>query len=370
MRRQFPLSCTAVLIAVLIAALVPLAAFGQVEVRNTANVAGPANGTHAAPIDLGTPPKQNAAAQKATLPMLTAEPVTAQQNLPTAELSPRAGTQNAVPKAKRPAPLASSRGTLPASATAEDAGSTSSVDRVAFNRVPIRVVLRAGRERILQFQNPVTLSVTEEVQALVQRLDIIDRTVYITASRPFPRSRVLAHDLVTGQVIPLDLQASKEAVASGILEISTKKDVARNTPATDSGRRRMTGDADEPDADASVDMVALTRYASHSLYAPRRLVAATAGIRQIQVTTKPAVGLYRGARLETTPIGAWRSQDLYVTAVKFVNRDKTAVELDLTELRGQWIAATSQHGTLAPAGSENDTTAVYLVSERPFEESR
>jgi len=46
------------------------------------------------------------------------------------------------------------------------------------------------------------------------------------------------------------------------------------------------------------------------------------------------------------------------------------VELQMHELRGQWLAATPQHGRLGPAGSETDTTAVYLVCAQPFASCR
>jgi hypothetical protein len=60
---------------------------------------------------------------------------------------------------------------------------------------------------------------------------------------------------------------------------------------------------------------------------------------------------------------------LYVTAVKLTNRWKKPQVLDPRTLRGQWLAATFQHSRLLPAGDDADTTAVYLVSARPFEES-
>jgi integrating conjugative element protein (TIGR03749 family) len=251
----------------------------------------------------------------------------------------------------------------------EDIGSAKT-DRVVFNQVPVRVVLRAGRERILSFPNPVTLNIPEDLQALISPLDIIGKSIYMTPIAPFARTRVTVQDLVTGQIIPLDLQAASGAVTSGILDIFYAGDTNRTSQ---HGKATVNGpDADDTEHEPAIDMVALTRYASHRLYAPQRLLTPVPGIRQVNVSTKPATGLYRGsaALLETTPIGAWRSQDLYVTAVKFVNRGKAPVELDLNELRGHWIAATAQHVRLAGMGSEDDTTAVYLVSARPFEESR
>jgi hypothetical protein len=67
------------------------------------------------------------------------------------------------------------------------------------------------------------------------------------------------------------------------------------------------------------------------------------------------------------PLGAWKSGSLYVTAVRVTNRSRFPTELSLEQLRGQWIAATAQHVRIGPAGSDTDTTAIYLISNRPFE---
>jgi integrating conjugative element protein (TIGR03749 family) len=117
-------------------------------------------------------------------------------------------------------------------------------------------------------------------------------------------------------------------------------------------------------------MVALTRHAARMLYAPTRLMPADPAIRQVALDLHPVAGLYRGRRLRTTPLGAWRSGPLYVTAVRFTNLEDRPIELQMHDLRGQWLAATPQHGRLGPAGSETDTTAVYLVCAQPFASCR
>lgn len=84
------------------------------------------------------------------------------------------------------------------------------------------------------------------------------------------------------------------------------------------------------------------------------------------VSTEP-VNLVRGNHVEAIPVAAWKAGRYYVTAVKVTNRNSKALVLDPRELRGAWLAATFQHNRLLPAGSDADTTAVYLVSDRPFD---
>ena len=363
-------------IITLIAIVLPLSAIAQIEIKETAQHAQMQTlntmqqSADALPISNAsnsptlTPTKASASATKSQM-----APAVVTKNV--ANIS--SGHQNRGAKLRAPS-------STPVNALGNDINGESvdaRIDRVVFNRLPILVALKAGQERILSFAHPVTMNVPEDVQHLLQPLDIIGNSIYLTASAPLPRSRVVVQDLVTGQMIPLDLEASNEAVVSRSLDIFTASDARNNTTGKSAAsRRRNTSNDGEKDndvdgsIDSSIDMVMLTRYASHMLYAPRRLITPSTGIRQVKVNIKPVSGLVRGAHLETTPIGAWRSRDLFVTAVKVVNKSKLPFELDLNEVRGQWIAATAQHGMLGTNGSDEDTSAIYLVSERPFEESR
>jgi capsule polysaccharide export protein KpsC/LpsZ len=66
-----------------------------------------------------------------------------------------------------------------------------------------------------------------------------------------------------------------------------------------------------------------------------------------------------------TPLGAWRWSGWTVTAVKLENEDRQrAFELDPRWLQGDFHAATFMHPYLAPRGSVEDTTTVFLVTRR------
>jgi len=115
--------------------------------------------------------------------------------------------------------------------------------------------------------------------------------------------------------------------------------------------------------------VALTRFAAQQLYAPERVLAdihiRIPGVTRIPVRTTP-INLYRGGGITATPVAAWVGGDLYVTAIKLVNRTRETVELDPRPLRGEWLTTTFHHERLFPAGDPADVTAVYLVSARRF----
>jgi len=236
-------------------------------------------------------------------------------------------------------------------------------ERIVFRRAPVRIELPLNRERFVTFPAPVALHTPEGFDSLV-KVQVIDRTAYVKAAGPFESIRVVAEDLTNGRQIPIDLVAARDATASA-------RPVEIFMPSSPSAND-VTSKASEspPEAPDSLDLVGLTRHAAQSLYAPRRLVPAHPGVRQVQVTPVAVQGLYRGWRVETTPIGAWRSGQLYVTAVRFTNQGTNPLDIDLQEMRGQWLAATAQHTRLLAAGSPWATTTVYLVCDRPFDACR
>ena len=126
------------------------------------------------------------------------------------------------------------------------------------------------------------------------------------------------------------------------------------------------GDLNDGSAVASnISYVTLTRFAARQLYAPVRLRSDRPGIVRTPVSRDP-INLVRGGAIDARPLVAWRAGGFYLTAVKLTNRTNQAKTLDPRNLRGAWLTATFQHHRLLPAGNEADTTAVYLISARPF----
>ncbi len=280
---------------------------------------------------------------------------------PAAPVAPSAQPPAKRPGKKPPAKGApSARGALetgPAPAPSPVPG----VERVQFQRRPVTVVLEIGRERLVHFPFEVALHQPEQADGRLA-IDNIGSTLYLTANGPMERVRLVAEGIDGQGMIPLDVLV--RANAPGVpdeMEI-------RLGAASPTERGKPSGETDE--AAAPPDLVDLTRHCVQALYAPQRLVRTPAGMRQVDVRATPVANLYRGGALTTTPIGAWHAAALYVTAVRFTNRSSQPMELDMDNLRGQWIAATPVHWRLLPQGDEADTTALCLISEQPFEAVR
>lgn len=238
------------------------------------------------------------------------------------------------------------------------------IERAVFNREPVRVSLPVGQERLITLPATAALHVPTDIEQ-VARIEVIDRTMYVTALVPFLPLRIVAELMDSGQQVPMDLVANKGTqTAVAELEVSVVDPRAASAAV---GSEFGTAAAEGESAPPPPDMVQLTRHAARQLYAPRRLAWATPAVTQVAVAPTAVPGLVRGVDAELVPLGQWRAGSLYVTAVRLTNRSKFPLEVPLEQVRGRWIAATAQHGRVGPAGSETDTTALYLVCERSFE---
>ena len=241
-------------------------------------------------------------------------------------------------------------------AQADDAASNGP-ERVVWNKSPIVIPLVVGEERLVHFPDSVSIGLPQMLTPLL-RTQSINGTVYLLARQSFEPSRVMVRSETDGPMYVLDISAAPgEAEGRSLPDMQILLETPQDVVAAESKygtRSRPWGYAE------------LTRYAAQQLYAPTRLIPRQSGVVAMPVTGE-MVDLVYGAKVESVPVAAWKVGLQYVTAVKLTNRTQRAVVLDPRELRGSWLAATFQHNRLLPAGNEADTTAVYLVSDRPFD---
>lgn len=234
-------------------------------------------------------------------------------------------------------------------------------ERIEWKKTPIQLKLKVGNERLVHFPASVKVGVPAPLQAQL-RTQSVNGTVYFLANAPFDATRVMVRMVDGGQIYLFDVTASKDGGQTHPVQVFVKEVGESKSGQTD----LYVGSNEGP---AKYSYVTLTRFAAQQLYAPARLVQDIPGIVRVPVAREP-VALLRGGAVDAAPLVAWRAGGLYVTAVKLTNRSDQPQTLDPRHLRGTWLTAAFQHNRLLAAGSDADTTAVYLISARPFEASR
>ena len=248
-------------------------------------------------------------------------------------------------------------------------------ERIVWDRTPLGIMLPVNQERQVTFPAPVEVGMPAGLADVV-RTQVVAGTVYWLAKKDFTPQRIQVRDTATGQIYLVDLSARASASpAPVIIALAPTDPTSAAFGLTGGSAGPAAGPAAGPVAESAppappriptYDYATLTRFASQSLYAPRRLTPALPGVFRTPVDERP-LDLVRGESIQATPLIAWRSGNLHVTAVRLRNRGASSVILDPRSLRGLWLAATFQHARLLPRGDEADTTAVYLISAKPFE---
>lgn len=241
-------------------------------------------------------------------------------------------------------------------------------ERILWDKRPIDLQLQINHERIIHFPDEVRYWLPDNIKHKVSVL-AANGVLYIRALEPFPRSRIRVQGLSDQQVFLLDVMAGEVATVGDELIVITKESV-RNL-SKESTSLKTTEDW----------RIRLTRYAAQQLYAPERLAGGDSAIKRIPLELSTPVPLIRGGLVETVPIASWQGNGLTVTAVKVRNLSMQSLQLRFDKfnalpvlnlndrLRGDWLTATLQHSYLGLAGSDNDTTTLYLVSHQSFLES-
>ena len=239
-------------------------------------------------------------------------------------------------------------------------GETATVETITWNKVPVEIVLKIGSETQIQFPASIKVGVPNPLKAVLRTQSVAD-TVYFQASDRFDMTRVVVQTRDGLRTYLLDVSATADAEPKSILRLVD--------PSTAAAVERAPSTESSASPDANVDPVGLTRFAAQQLYAPSRLLHDLPGVVREPVRSDP-VELLHGGAVSATPLIAWRSGSLHLTAVKLRNVTATPIELDPRSLRGEWLTATFQHNRLLAAGDEADLTVVYLVSQHPFAVAR
>jgi integrating conjugative element protein (TIGR03749 family) len=241
-------------------------------------------------------------------------------------------------------------------------------ERILWDKRPIDLQLQIGHERLIHFPDEMRYWLPDSIKHKVSVLAATG-VLYLRALEPFPRTRIRVQGLSDQQVFLLDVVAGEVATVGDELIIVTQESV-RNLSKENISHKT-----------AEDWRIRLTRYAAQQLYAPERLAGGDSAIKRIALELLTPVPLIRGGLVETVPIASWQGNGLTVTAVKIRNLSMQPLQLRFDKsitlpvlnlndrLRGDWLTATLQHGYLGLAGSENDTTTLYLVSHQSFLES-
>lgn len=229
-------------------------------------------------------------------------------------------------------------------------------DHAVWNGIPIHFKAPVGQERILKFPSPVSVQIQGD-QLTTDKVSMQNNNgyLYITAHKPFKAVRVPIKIKQTGKVILIDLSATKNAPDRPVSVVLQKQS---------SKQSKSDQQTNKP---SFINYVTLTRYAMQHLYAPKRLIKDNRRIGRTPMYTSKAVDLFDNNDVVAMPLISWQGNHMYVTAVLLHNVTPSTVKLNPRAIKGKWLTVSFYpNQVLEPHGHDNDTTTVFLVSDKPF----
>ncbi|MCH4883231.1 TIGR03749 family integrating conjugative element protein [Pseudomonas sp. TMW22080] len=232
-----------------------------------------------------------------------------------------------------------------------------------WERIPLALPLIVGQERIVFVDQNVRVGLPRHLVDKL-RLQSTGGTLYLLAKEPIEPTRLQLQNMSTGEIMLVDIIATPAKAEQPAPE--PMRIVAGDKPGATKAAPHSTENISDDAAPARRETplpVVMTRYAAQMLYAPLRTVEPVPGIAQVNIKRN----LDLTTLLPTRPVkagilGAWRLEDLWITAVKLRNTSSQPVALDPRELMGDFVTATFQHPYLGAKGDSSDTTTVYLVT--------
>jgi integrating conjugative element protein (TIGR03749 family) len=228
-------------------------------------------------------------------------------------------------------------------------------EHVLWDKTPIHLSISLNEERLVHFPQAISI-IDNEAGEKISVLKIQD-ALYLKGKESFDNKRLLVQLMPQGEVIILNLSVNEKITANKPVEI-----LLENKQEFNNTQPEMANSFD-------INSITLTRFAIQSLYAPQRLLVIPEGVGRTPMQTRKLISLIYGASMESRPLISWHGGAFYVTAVELKNLLNKEVVVDPRRMVGNWQTATFYPtNTLAPRGKE-DTTTVFLVSDRPFNEA-
>ncbi len=239
--------------------------------------------------------------------------------------------------------------------------------RVTWTGEPIKIELAVNKERRISFPSDIFVEYDKATDPALQRIriQIVKNTAYLKATSAVPSSRLIIGEISSQKRYLLDVKAVRTSkhLPRVVVEDSTNSYASNPSTSAGSGGRMLR------QGDRSAGYVSLIRFAAKELYAPDRLRGTDKNVTRTAVTRKRVHHLIRDHVADTRPVGGWKSNGLYVTALSVKNTTSQSLLLDPRNVRGAWKAVSFQNNRLEAKGKNGDSTALYVVSDLPFSQA-
>jgi integrating conjugative element protein (TIGR03749 family) len=234
----------------------------------------------------------------------------------------------------------------------------------------LQMTLTLNQEKRLIFSSNVTPDLKGAL--MTDQLDIINdnKSLYLTAKKPFSHVRMFVSLENTNQVILMDLSTQEKG------NKEENNTVYIDLPRLSSQETTQSNNNETLSISNNDNAVTLVRYAWQQLFAPVRLLENPLNISRAPMhTTYFVSSLVNGDKVIAHPIASWVYQNTYVTAIELRNKYPHPTSIDIPkDLCGDWKAASlyvpeNKQKNEKDEKNQQDQHFLFLISNKPFGDS-
>jgi len=169
--------------------------------------------------------------------------------------------------------------------------------------------------------------------------------------------------LITPHVFATEEDASKGAMQR-MGEITSIKGVDKDATIKVLAKKKPIEQAEQYDT-----YLKMSEYAADIFAKPFDKQTQDADYTTIKLVGSGLADVFDSKAIQAKPLASWRKGGLYVTAVKLRNMTEKSLLVDFNQIEGTWLASSVEKSTLAKYGLLGDSTYMYLISDKPFDEA-
>jgi integrating conjugative element protein (TIGR03749 family) len=239
---------------------------------------------------------------------------------------------------------------------------------------PIEISLPISKEKRIIFSKPISVDVKSALKSDQLRILNNDKSLYLTALKSFPTTRIYVTLKESGEVMLIDLISSDSASnTTQQIDIQQNSHTVDTRPATANDSANPINENNDTNTNDDISSVDLIRLAWQEVYSPERLIQKSMNLTRSPMHTEKFISdLVYGDKVIAYPESSWILGNHYVTAILLRNKYQHVTTIDTQkDLCGDWQAS-SLYPTahLEPNGEkQGDSAMLFLVSNRPFSEA-
>jgi integrating conjugative element protein (TIGR03749 family) len=243
---------------------------------------------------------------------------------------------------------------------------------------PIEITLPVNKEKRIIFPAQVNVDVKSSLSADQLRILNNDKSLYLTAFKPFQKARIYVTLKESGEVVLIDL-LTDDSASNTTQQIDIKQNnnthanVEKNVSVSAENSSKVVEDSVvDTKVNDEVSFSDLIRFSWQQVYAPERLIQNSLSYTRAPMHTEKFISdLVYGDKVISHPEGSWIAGNHYVTAILLRNKYQHKTHINIhSDICGDWQAATIYPSTILKAYGDKtgDSAVLFLVSSRPFGE--